>query len=349
MRWLALSAHDRLAELLTKLRRSKESNPDRRYESERHPHHFFPFEAPYFTATSGMNLRASLTKAFARARDGFVDLAGFLEHATREENAFPHRPTGTARTPRSPFGDDGRDPRDTHRAVWHEMLAQFLVFRLLHLGGAILGVQSDGTLAFSITGAGGYLLGYCDEFGYGMEQTGDVMIQPNFDVVFMGANPGTEAVIARFAERVGAAPGLAFRITRKSVLAAAEAGTTTAAVIDALTRASTRPVPQNVQREISGWMALVRHAALRPMQVIDCPDEETAARVTALLGSKVRRLTPTLLEVTAGTAAQQAALTKVLRTGGVFLAGAPDQVEKKKVTRRRRRRGEPVDMDWSDE
>jgi hypothetical protein len=57
-----------------------------------------------------------------------------------------------------------------------------------------------------------------------------------------------------------------------------------------------------------------------------------------------------VLEVTAGTAAQQAALKKVLRTGGVFLAGAPDQVEKKKkVTRRRRRRGEPVDMDWSDE
>jgi hypothetical protein len=348
MRWITLSAHDRLAELLTPLRKSKENNPDRGYESERHPYHFFPFEAPHFTATSGMNLRASLTKAFTRARDGFVDLAGFLEHATREENPFPHQATGAARTPRSPFGDDGRDPRDTHRAVWHEMLGQFLVFRLLHLGGAILGVQSDGALAFKISDAGGYLLGFGDEFGYGTEQTGDVVIQPNFDVVFMGANPGTEAVIARFAERVGAAPGLAFRITRKSVLASAEAGTTTAAVIDALTRASTRPVPQNVQREISGWMALVRHATLRTMQVIDCPDEDTAARVIALLGSKVRRLTPTLLEATAGTAAQQAALTKVLRTGGVFIAGAPDPVEKK-VTIQRRRRSKPIGMDWDDE
>jgi len=53
--------------------------------------------------------------------------------------------------------------------------------------------------------------------------------------------------------------------------------------------------------------------------------------------------------VSSGTAAQQAALTKVLRSGGVFLAGTPDQVEKKKVARPRRRRGEAVDMDWSDE
>jgi len=348
LRWLALSAHDRLAAVLTPLRKSKENNPDRGYESKRHPHHFFPFEAPFFNATSGMNLRASLTKAFTRATDGFVDLAGFLEHATREENPFSARPAGAAHSRRSPFGDDGRDPRDTHRAVWHEMLGQFLVFRLLHLGGAILGLQPDGTLAFRIADAGGYLLGYGDEFGYGTEQTGDVVIQPNFDVVFMGANPGTEAVIARFAERAGAAPGLAFRITRKSVLAAAEAGTTTAAVIDALTRASTRPIPQNVQREISGWMALVRRATLRTMQVIDCPDEETAVRVTALLGSKVRRVTPTLLEVTASTAVQQAALTKVLRTGGVFIAGSPDQVETK-VTRPRRRRSGPIEVDWNDE
>ena len=164
----------------------------------------------------------------------------------------------------------------------------------------------------------------------------------------MGAAPGTEAIIARFAERVGAAPGLAFRITRKSVMTAAEAGATTEAVLDALTRASARPIPQNVRREISGWMALVRRATLRATHLIECPDEDTAARVTAALGPKARRITPTLIEVTVNTAAQRSALTKQLRAGGVFLSDVEGRADAE-APRPRRVRGVPIDIDWSDE
>jgi hypothetical protein len=169
------------------------------------------------------------------------------------------------------------------------------------------------------------------------------VIQPNFDIVFLGAAPGTEAIVARFAERVGPTPGLAFRITRASVLRAAEAGATVSEVMEAMRHASTKPVPKNVEREVSGWMAAVRRAKLRVAEVIDCADEETTNRVVALLGTKVRRLGPTLLELDLPPNARTAAI-KRLRTAGVFLEDSTGRLAPR-PTRERRRAAD----DWDDE
>ena len=182
-----------------------------------------------------------------------------------------------------------------------------------------MGRLADGALAFSLTDVGRYLLGAGDSFAYGSNVAGDVVFQPNFDVVFLGAAPSIEAVIARFAERVGPAPGLAFRITRQSVLVAAESGMAPEELIGAMSKASTKPVPKNVEREVAGWMAAVRRARLRVAHLVECSDEEAASRVAALLGPKARRLTPTIFELPASSVQNRSALLKRLKAGGVFL------------------------------
>ena len=342
--WLALSPHDRLAVLIDSLRDSKALNPRGAYESARATS-FFPFALSYSSAPKSLQLRDTLTRAFLAAGQGFVPLEEFLDHAAREANPFQ---TVSSSPGRDPYGliyyGDTRDPREVYRAMWRSMLSQFLVNRLAGFGGASIGRLAHGALCFALTDAGRYLLGAVDRFEYGARDVGDVVIQPNFDVVFLGAAPSMEATIARFAERVGVAPGLTFRITRKSVLGAAEAGATAEEVLGALSRASSKPVPRNVEREIAGWIAAVRRARLRIAQLVECDDEEAAARISMLLGAKVRRLTATIFELPVATPSARAAMVKKLRAGGVFLMDLTSRPAPQ-PPRRRVRLDEPEDDD----
>ncbi len=323
MRWLALSAHERLSALVEPMRRSKEKNPRDSYDIDRTAS-FFPYSLPFYHAPKSLDLRADLVRAFLQARDGFIRIDEFLEYGMREDNPLLALTT-------APSGSDAglmfysgySDPKGSAREVWGTMLSLFLSTRLLGLGGATFGIDEGGRICFSLTDVGRYLLGAIDSFEYGAGvAAGDVVVQPNFDVVFLGAAPAVEAELARFCERVGVAPGHVFKITRASVLAAAESGAGVGDVIGALTRASSRPIPKNVQHEIAGWMAAVRRATLRRTELLECADAEVAARVVGLLGAGVRQLTPVLLELPASSPAARASLMKKLRAGGVFIDGA---------------------------
>jgi hypothetical protein len=229
------------------------------------------------------------------------------------------------------------------------MLLQFLVSRLFSLGGASIGRLENGALCFALTDVGRYLFGAGESFVYGTRESGGVVVQPNFDVVVLSAAPSLEATIARFAERVGVAPGLTFRLTRASVLGAAEAGVMAEEVIGALSGASSKPLPKNVEREISGWIASVRRARLRNAQLLECADEEAATRVASLLGSKTRRLTATIFELPTATPSARTAMIKKLRTGGVFLEDSTGRGAAKPV-RTRVRFVDPEDTEdlWDD-
>ncbi|HEY0778297.1 MAG TPA: helicase-associated domain-containing protein, partial [Gemmatirosa sp.] len=130
-----------------------------------------------------------------------------------------------------------------------------------------------------------------------------------------------EAEVARFAERVGQAPGVAFRLTRASVVAGAGAGLTRDDVLGVLARASSKPLAPNVAREIDGWLAGVRRVRVRTAALLECPDEETAARVHAALAGKAERLTPTVFALPGAAPGGDALLLKRLRAAGVFLDG----------------------------
>ena len=323
-KWLAMSAHERLLALVEPMRRSRERNPVNMYESDRATG-FFARSLPFYQTPKSLDLRAELTREFLQARDVFLPIDAFLEHASRQENplvALVDVPPG--KDGALMFYSGQADLRKETRALWNDTLAHFLRDRLIGLGGARIGLDDAGRLCFSLTDVGLYLLGAVDHFDYGAAlAAGDVVVQPNFDVVFLGVAPAVEAELARFCERVGVAPGHVFRITRSSVLAAAEAGSGVGDVIGALTRASSRPIPKNVQHEIAGWMATVRRATLRRVELIECADADVASRIVGLLGAGVRQIGPLVFALPDATPAARAAVIRKLRAGGVFI----DEVE----------------------
>jgi hypothetical protein len=317
VKWLALSGRERLASLLDPLRASTERNPRYGYGATRGSE-FFPVTLSGPVRDKGLDLRAGLTRAFLSLPAGFVPVAPFLEHARRAANPL----LDAVRAGKVPFDIywGGRTPRrrDWER-IWGELVGAFLVYRLAALGGARLGRTAEGVPCFALTEAGRYLLGAAEGFEYGHAGEGEVVVQPNFEVVFLAPAPRVEAQLARFAERVGAGVGVLFRLTRASIHAAAEAGMSEAQVVEALRAAAPRGIPANVARQLRDWFSGVRLVRMRPAILLECPDAETAARVRGAAGKQVVRITDTVLELPGAEAKDRAALLKKLRAAGVFV------------------------------
>ena len=88
-------------------------------------------------------------------------------------------------------------------ALWARNLRRFLAERLIPLGGVRVGRSTDGTLAIALTDAGRYLLALSEDFEYGEVEKAEIVVQPNFDIVFVTPSPAAEAALSRFAQRVG--------------------------------------------------------------------------------------------------------------------------------------------------
>jgi hypothetical protein len=144
--------------------------------------------------------------------------------------------------------------------LWKSFLGIFLGRCLLALGGAEAGLTADGRPAFRMSESGRRLLDLPRE-GMGehdepaAEAQAELIVQPNFEVVFLSPSAGAEAEIGRFSERIGREVGVLFRLTRQSLQRAAAGGLDAQAVLDALARGSKSLLPANVEHEIRGWMA----------------------------------------------------------------------------------------------
>ena len=179
--------------------------------------------------------------------------------------------------------------------LWSEVIRGFLRSRLFPLGGVRLGKGKEG-LSLAITPAGRYFLGQTKQWQFAATTDSQVIVQPNFEVTFLGEAPGAEAEIGRFAERRGRQMGALFQITKKSIFAASAAGMTAENVLDILERVCTREVPGNVRREIQGWFAQCRKVAFESVMLVRCPDRETALRIVGLAKGSAVALNDTVLE-----------------------------------------------------
>ncbi len=120
------------------------------------------------------------------------------------------------------------------------------------------GLTTDGRPGFRMTEAGLGLLGVgvpprssADHGGSPADTP--LIVQPNFEIVFLAPSPAAEAELGRFCERIGREIGVLFRISRQSLQRAGTAGMGAEEVIALLTRRSRNPLPANVQHEIRGW------------------------------------------------------------------------------------------------
>ncbi len=215
--------------------------------------------------------------------------------------------------------DEGAGVDEELEALWANLLRDVCFGRLIPLGCAAIGMLGEQT-GFRMTTAGRYLLGLVDEFDDRARDDGGagaVIVQPNFEVVFMSPVPRAEAAIASFAERAGNRVGVLFRLTRSSVFAAAAAGVTAEHAVAVLTEFASRPVPDNVIREINGWFGACRRIDLAPALLLRCPDAGTAARILAAGGKAVRPVSDTVLELVNANARNS--VIRTLRGLGIFV------------------------------
>ncbi len=241
-------------------------------------------------------LVAGLAEAFAALPDdGVVSLDGFLRyHGSRGVEALSNvRLFRFAWT----FGVSRVATPEQRERVWIEILIETALERLVPFGALRVATHED-DLAIGLTPIGRYLFGLIDELEYSApaEAAAAVVVQPDFEIVLTGRSPLAEAEIARFAERIGSGVGAVFRITRGSVFTAAAAGLTAGDILGTL-RAHAGELPANVEREIAGWVERCRRVTLRTAVLVECPDEETAARVAAAAGDRARRVGPEVVEL----------------------------------------------------
>jgi len=142
--------------------------------------------------------------------------------------------------------------------LWKSFLGIFLGRCLLSLGGAEAGVTAEGKSCFRMTDLGRVLLGIprdgLPDPEVSAARDAELIVQPNFEVVFLAPAPGVEAELGRFCERIGRDVGVLFRITRASIQRAALAGLEPGQVLDSLGRCAKSPLPANIVHEIRGWM-----------------------------------------------------------------------------------------------
>ena len=169
--------------------------------------------------------------------------------------------------------------------------------RLLPLGCIETTAREDGQVWFRLSTAGKYLFGQTTELAYGQPVAdAAIVIQPNFDIVFLHPNLNAEVELSPLAERAGRQVGTLFRLTRRKAILAAAQGITAEAMLATLAKHASKPVPANVAEEIRSWFAVCRVLTMRHSILIEAGDRETAMRVQRLLGPRCAVLKDTLLE-----------------------------------------------------
>ncbi len=178
-------------------------------------------------------------------------------------------------------------------------LSVFFVARLLPLGGVRWGLNPEGRLLFQITTEGRYYLGQLDTFPASTDDgIGKVVLQPNFELVFLGANLAAEAKVSAFCERLSHGSGSLFKITKASLLKAIQSGTKLESIFESLEAVSSKGIPENVRTEITSWVNGRRTFRVRTASLLTCPDPQVALRVHGILKKNSVLINDTTMELT---------------------------------------------------
>ncbi len=300
---------------------------------------FLPETANWGLHTVGdVDIPAALIDAYGSlARRGFVEFSHFVEYHMQQANPLLSRRPG-AKPLALNIGWSWRKPTDEEAEdLWGRLLIDFFRLRLLPLGGVQVGLRgTTGDLCIALTNAGRYLLDLTEDLDYGPrdDQQGHIVVQPNFDIVFLSPAALAEATIARFADRKASGTGSLFQISKKSIFRAASCNMTADHVLDALRDLCTKPVPANVAREVRDWFDQCGRVAMKTTLLIRCPSARVAHRVLAAGGKMLSRISDTVVELP--DRSFKAPLIRKLKEIGVFVdQGSQPTVPKPKRRRRR--------------
>ncbi len=168
-------------------------------------------------------------------------------------------------------------------------IERFLYTRLVPLGAVELGRGPKGSLLLRLTPLGRYFLGESDRFPE-MESPADgrVVLQPNFEIVFLGPNIVARATVARFAEDIAPAKttGTLFRLTKSSIqkyLHEHKPANGAESILADLREVCGGTLPANVVAEIQSWAASRREYILRQAIAMTLPDKVTTMLAHGIL------------------------------------------------------------------
>ena len=297
-KWLTQPAADRLGELLFEIKRRKPSESRGSNDPLSYMRSGFCFEGAEGGDFDHHTWLGSIWRQ--TADEGCMALNAFLDYHARLSHPLvnPEVPDSSRPSSTSRFGGWGRTFRaETIEEVCREVLEDFFWNRLVPLGCVETTAREGGQIWFRLSSAGKYLFGQTAELAYGEPSVNAaIIIQPNFDIVFLHPNLNAEVELSPLAERTGRHVGALFRITRRKVILAAAQGTTAEAMLATLAKHASKPVPANVAEEIRSWFAVCRPLTTRRSVLIEAGDRETALRVQRLLGTRCSVLKDTLLE-----------------------------------------------------
>ncbi|MGO9411369.1 MAG: helicase-associated domain-containing protein [Spirochaetia bacterium] len=165
--------------------------------------------------------------------------------------------TGASSAATDPVGLGAAATEEALEELWKSFLGIFIGRCLLSLDGVEAGITDDGAPCFRLTHTGRRILGLPGD-GHEEREGSDasgaaIIVQPNFEIVFLVPSPAAEALLGRFCERLGREVGVLFRITKQSVRRGAEAGLGLDQVMGPLTQYSRSELPPNVRQEVQGW------------------------------------------------------------------------------------------------
>jgi soluble cytochrome b562 len=160
-----------------------------------------------------------------------------------------------------------------------------------------------------------------------------VVVQPDFSVMVIGANPAPAAALAPFCERTNRGSGqgaIVLKITRESVVKAVKNGLKSPEIVARLKHHASNELPANVLRQVQEWSTWVRRVTVSSLIALQCPDSDTADRVMAVMKRQAQRVNSTVVAVDLRT------LTTVernkLEEHGILVDGEPEsQVTRSKA------------------
>lgn len=217
----------------------------------------------------------------------------------------------------------GRDDADSWDIEWQHHVRMFFSDSLLELGAISLGTTAaepdPRNMTVAITPIGRYLLGEQSALASipAAASAPGVLIQPNFDIVFLAPDYEAELLLAPFCERTGQGVGAVFKLTRQSVYAAVGSGQKPDDMLAALKSAAAKGVPENVEHELNSWGRACKRIDARRSLVLKCPDPHTAALVRKAAGKDGELLAECVVEFKSGKIASD--VKKKLVNLGIFV------------------------------
>ncbi len=310
--WLSGSEADRLKALYDFMIKAHKKNKQSKWMGYNEIP-FLPDNPQRRTTPNGLNVEVLAAKAFNSCPvDQWMYIKTFLQWQVEQENPFNLSQDNSIEQIFR-YGNGSNAERENR---WLRVLQRFLQQRLIPLGAAKTAFDSKGNHWFAITPVGSYILGATDQFAYQTKEIeGDIIVQPNFEIVFTAANPFAEGELTRYAERIGHGLGTLFRITRTSVHIALNSGMESRQILESLEPLSSKKLPANVIAQITDWGNSFRRVSLKKITVINCPDSATALRIHALFPKKTNLITDTLLEMHNNVKDLTALKTKLKKNG----------------------------------